>query len=64
MDNHYDFPPIFYIWERKVFKSNGFFNKSCQAPNLYLTLRVSPIETNSHKFGIVRYVFVKNSGLF
>ena len=24
------FPPIFHIWERKIFKSNGFFYKICQ----------------------------------
>ena len=28
----------YFIWERKIFKSNGFFYKTCQAPNLYLTL--------------------------
>ena len=41
-----------------------FFYKISQAPNLYLTLRVLPIELNSHNFSFVRYVLVKNSGLF
>ena len=27
-----------------------FFHKICQAPNLYLTLRVLPIEFNSQKY--------------
>ena len=25
----------YFIWKRKIFKSNCFFHKICQAPNLY-----------------------------
>ena len=53
------------IWEKKILQSNGFLlNKICQAPNLYSNWRVSPTEFNSHKFGFVRYVFVKTFGNF
>ena len=48
----------------KYLNQTGFFYKICQAPNLYLTLKVLPIEFNSHKFRSVRYVFVEISGLF
>ena len=41
-----------------------FFNKICQAPNLYLTLRLLPKEFNSHKFSFVRFVVGEISGLF
>ena len=41
-----------------------FFYKICQAPHLYLTLRVLPIEFNSFKFSFVRYVFVETFGVF
>ena len=47
--NVFTFRP-YSIWERKVFKSNGFCYKICQAPNLNSILRVLPIEFNSHKF--------------
>ena len=57
------FPPIFHIWERKIFKSNGFFYKICQE-FICLTLRVLPIEFNSNEFSFVRYVFVEIFGVF
>ena len=58
------FSPYF-IWERKIIKSNVFFSYFGQAPNyLYSTLRVLPIEFNAHKFSFVRYVFVVVSELF
>ena len=41
-----------------------FFYKISQAPNLYLTLRLLPIEFNSNKYSFVRFVFVEISGLF
>ena len=41
-----------------------FFYKICQAPNLYSTSRVLPIEFNYHKFSFVRYVFVEIFGVF
>ena len=47
----------YFIWERKIFKSNAFCYKICQAPNLILTSRVLPIEFSSRKFSFVRYVF-------
>ena len=59
----YYFQPIFHIWERKYFKSNGFFFTKF-AKNLCLTLRVLPIEFNSHKLSFVRYVFVEIFGVF
>ena len=52
----------YFIWERKIFKSNGFFFFFLQnLPRfyLYLNLRVLPIEFNPHKFSFVRYVFVE-----
>ena len=58
------FPPIFHIWERKIFKSNGFFLQNLPRIYLCLTLRVLPIEFNSHKFSFVRYVFVEIFGVF
>ena len=54
----------YFIWERKIFESNRFFYKICQAPNLFLILRVLPIEFNSHKFSFVRFVYVEIFGLF
>ena len=58
----------YFIWEMKIFKSNGFFfTKICQeliSPKLNSTLSVLPIAFNSHKFSLVRYVFVENSGRF
>ena len=54
----------YFIWERKIFKSNGFFYKICHAPSLYSTLRVLPKEFNSHKLSFVRFVFVEISGFF
>ena len=48
----------------KYLNQTVFFYKICQAPNLYLTLRVLPIEFNSHKFSFVRFVFVEISGFF
>ena len=41
-----------------------FLNKICQAPNLYLTLSVLPIEFNSLKFSFGPFVFVEISELF
>ena len=60
----YYFPSIFHIWERKIFKSNGFFLQNL--PRIYLcsTLRVLPIEFNSHKISFVRYVFEEIFGVF
>ena len=51
----------YFIWERKIFKSNGFFFFLQNLPRfyLYLNLRVLPIEFNPHKFSFVRYVFVE-----
>ena len=54
----------YFIWERKIFKSNGFFFFFFFIQNLprfylYLNLRVLPIEFNPHKFSFVRYVFVE-----
>ena len=54
----------YFIWERKIFKSNGFFFFFFFLQNLprfylYLNLRVLPIEFNPHKFSFVRYVFVE-----
>ena len=54
----------YFIWERKRLNQTGFLNKNGQARNLYLTLRVLPLEFNSHKFSFVRFVFVEVSGLF
>ena len=48
----------------KYFNQTGFFHKIFQAPNSYVTLRVLPIEFNSHNFNFVRLVFVEISGLF
>ena len=50
--------------KEKNFESNGLFYEICQATNLYLPLRVSPIEINSHKFCFVPYVFLEISGHF
>ena len=61
--NNCYFPPIFHMG-KKIFNSNVFFYKICQAPNLYLTSRVLPIEFNSQKISFVRFVFVEFSGLF
>ena len=58
------FPPIFRIGKENIQIKLFFFHKICQAPNLSLTLRVLPIEFNSHKFSFVRFVFVEISGLF
>ena len=41
-----------------------FYYKIYRAPNLYLTLRVLPIEFILHNFGFVRFVFVEISGFF
>ena len=55
----------YFIWERKIFKSNGFFFffffflQNLPRFYLYLNLRVLPIEFNPHKFSFVRYVFVE-----
>ena len=49
----------YFIWERKIFKSNGFFLQNLPRFYLYLNLRVLPIEFNPHKFSFVRYVFVE-----
>ena len=57
------FPHISY-GKGKYLNQTVFFNKICQAPNLYLTLRVLPIEFNSQKFSFVRFVFVDISELF
>ena len=51
----------------KYSNQTGFFYKICQeliSPKPNLTLWVLPIEFNSHKFSLVRNVFVENSGLF
>ena len=48
----------------KYLNQTVFYYKICLAPNLYLTLRVLPIEFNSHKFSFVRYVFVEVFGYF
>ena len=43
----------------KYLKQTVFFiHKICQAPNLYLPLRVLPIAFNSHKFSFVQFVCV------
>ena len=58
-DSIFIFRPYF-IWERKIFKSNGFFFlQNLPRFYLYLNLRVLPIEFNPHKFSFVRYVFVE-----
>ena len=41
---------------KRKYLNQSFFYKIRQAPNLYLTLRVFPIEINSHKFSFVRFV--------
>ena len=45
----------YFIWERKIFKSNGFF--------LQKEWRSTFTEFNWHKFSSMRYVFVKIFGL-
>ena len=54
---------IFHMGKENI-EIKRFFYKICQAPNLYLTLRVLPIEFNSHKLSFVRFVVVEISGLF
>ena len=40
----------YFIWERKIFKSNGFFfYKICQAPNLCLTLCLRNMKKYIHR---------------
>ena len=41
-----------------------YLNQTGEAPNLYSTLTVLPIEFNSHKFSFVRYVFAEIFALF
>ena len=47
----------------KYLYQTPFFYKICQAPKLYLTLRVLPIKFNSQKISFVQFVFVEISRL-
>ena len=55
----------YFIWERKIFKSNGFFFlQNLPRIIVYVIWRSTFTEFNWHKFSSMRYVFVKIFGLF
>ena len=54
----------YFIWERKIFKSNGFFLQNLPRIIVYVIWRSTFTEFNWHKFSSMRYVFVKIFGLF
>ena len=53
----------YFIWERKIFKSNGFFLQNLPRIIVYVIWRSTFTEFNWHKFSSMRYVFVKIFGL-
>ena len=58
------FRPYFIHGKGKYLNQTGFFLQNFPRIYLCLTLRVLPIEFNSHKFSFVRYVFVEIFGVF
>ena len=67
IENFYKFRFVifrpYFIWERKIFKSNGFFLQNLPRIIVHVMWRSTFTEFNWHKFSSMRYVFVKIFGL-